>query len=38
MPPEQKKKIIDALHRLSVKYKPFVDALAGDNPTDAKSR
>jgi hypothetical protein len=38
MPPEQKKKIIDALHRLSVKYKPFVDALAGDNPTDAKGR
>ena len=38
MPPEQKKKVIDALHRLSVKYKPFVDALAGDNPTDAKSR
>ena len=39
MPPEQKKKkIIDALHKLSVKYKPFVDALAGDNPTDAKGR
>jgi len=38
MPPEQKKKIIDALHRLSVKYKPFVDALAGDNPADAKPR
>jgi hypothetical protein len=38
MPPEQKKKIIDALHHLSVKYKPFVDALAGDNPADAKSR
>jgi len=40
MPPEQKKKkkIIDALHKLSVKYKPFVDALAGDNPTDAKER
>ena len=38
MPPEKKKKIIDALHRLSVKYKPFVDALAGDNPADAKGR
>jgi hypothetical protein len=38
MPPEQKKKIIDALHRLSVKYKPFVDALAGDAPADGKSR
>ena len=38
MPPEQKKKIIDALHRLSVKYKPFVDALAGDNAAEAKSR
>jgi hypothetical protein len=38
MPPEQKKKIVDALHRLSVKYKPFVDALAGDASADAKSR
>jgi hypothetical protein len=38
MPPEQKKKIIDALHRLSVKYKPFVDALAGDAPAEAKGR
>jgi hypothetical protein len=37
MPPEQKK-IIDALHRLSAKYKPFVDALAGDNPAEAKGR
>ena len=38
MPPEKKKKIIDALHRLSVKYKPFVDALAGDAPAEAKGR
>ena len=38
MPPEQKKKIIDALHKLSVKYKPFVDALAGDAPTETKGR
>jgi hypothetical protein len=38
LPPEKKKKIIDALHRLSVKYKPFVDALAGDTPADAKAR
>jgi len=37
MPPEQKK-IVDALHRLLVKYRPFVDALAGDNPAEAKSR
>jgi hypothetical protein len=38
MPPEEKKKIIDALRRLSTKYKPFVDALAGNDPGDAKAR
>jgi hypothetical protein len=38
MPPEQKKKIIDALHKLSVRYKPFVDALAGDAPAEQKGR
>ena len=39
MPPEQKKKIIDALHKLAVKYKPFVDALAaGDAPAETKGR
>jgi hypothetical protein len=26
LPPEKKKKIIDAIHKLSVKYKPYVDA------------
>jgi len=38
MPPEKKKKIVDALRRLSTKYKPFVDALAGNDPGDAKAR
>jgi hypothetical protein len=38
MPPEQQRKIIDALHHLSVKYKPFVDALAGDAPAEAKGK
>lgn len=31
--PEKKKKIIDAIHKLSVKYKPYVDAFAGDGET-----
>jgi len=30
LPPEKKKKIIDAIHKLSVKYKPYVDAFAHD--------
>jgi hypothetical protein len=30
LPPEKKKKIIDAIHKLSVKYKPYVDALVHD--------
>jgi hypothetical protein len=39
LPPEKKKKIVDALHRLSVKYKPYVDALSGnDAPAAAKDR
>ena len=29
MPAEKKQKIIDALRKISVKYKPFVDALDG---------
>jgi hypothetical protein len=32
MPPEKKQKIIDALRKISVKYKPFVEALEGDTP------
>jgi hypothetical protein len=36
-PPEKKKKIIDALHKLSIKYKPYLDALNGnDAPAAAK--
>lgn len=30
LPPEKKKKIIDAIHKLSVKYKPYVDAFVHD--------
>jgi hypothetical protein len=30
LPPERKKKIIDAIHKLSVKYKPYVDAAVRD--------
>jgi hypothetical protein len=39
MPPEKKQKIIDALRRISTKYKPFVDALEGEGaPAQAKGR
>jgi hypothetical protein len=39
MPPEKKQKIIDALKRISVKYKPFVDALDGqDAPARANGK
>jgi hypothetical protein len=31
LPPEKKKKIVDALHKLSIKYKPYVDALSGND-------
>jgi hypothetical protein len=30
--PEKKKKILDALRKLSSKYKPYFDALSGDVP------
>ena len=33
LPPEKKKKIIDAIHKLSVKYKPYVDAFVRDGET-----
>jgi hypothetical protein len=33
--PEKKKKIIDSLRRLSIKYKPYIDALGDDgSPSD----
>ncbi|MFY9953288.1 hypothetical protein [Bradyrhizobium sp.] len=39
LPPEKKKKIVDALHKLSIKYKPYVDTLSGnDAPAPAKNR
>jgi hypothetical protein len=31
--PEKKKKILDALRKLSSKYKPYLDALNGDVPS-----
>lgn len=35
--PEKKKKIVDALRKLSSKYKPYFDAVAGDNsPGESK--
>jgi hypothetical protein len=37
-PPEKKQKIIDALHRLSLKYKPYFDALGGDSPPAKEGR
>jgi hypothetical protein len=30
LPPEKKEKIVNALRTLSVRYKPYVDAIAGD--------
>ena len=33
LPPEKKKKIVDALRKLSTKYRPYFEALAGDNPS-----
>jgi hypothetical protein len=32
LPPEKKKKIIEALRKLSAKYKPYLDAIGGDEP------
>ena len=30
LPPEKKEKIVNALRTLSLRYKPYVDAIAGD--------
>ena len=30
--PEKKKKIVDALRKLSTKYRPYFEAAAGENP------
>jgi len=35
MPAEKKQKIIDALRKIATKYKPFVEAMEGDNPPAA---
>lgn len=31
LPPEKKKKIVDALRKLSTKYRPYFDAVAGES-------
>jgi hypothetical protein len=36
LPAERKQKIIDALHRLSIKYGPYLQALGGNEPQNAK--
>ncbi len=36
LPPERKQKIIAALRKISVKYKPFVEALEGDTTPPAQ--
>jgi Tfp pilus assembly protein PilN len=36
LPAERKQKIIDALHRLSVKYQPYLQALNSDEPHNPK--
>ena len=36
LPAERKQKIIDALHRLSVKYGPYLQALDGNESRSAK--
>jgi hypothetical protein len=38
LPAEKKKKIVDALRRLSSKYKPYFDALGGDGSLEPKNR
>ena len=38
LPPEKKKKLIDALRRLSSKYKPYLEALNGEPPPQANGR
>jgi hypothetical protein len=39
LPPEKKKKIVDALRKLSSKYKPYLDAIGGDaSPGEPKNR
>jgi hypothetical protein len=37
LPPEKKKKIVDALRKLSAKYRPYFEAVAGEtSPEDSK--
>jgi hypothetical protein len=36
--PEKKKKIVDAVHRLSLKYKPYIDAIGDDVAPDTSGR
>jgi hypothetical protein len=36
LPPEKKKKIVDALRKLSTKYKPYFEALGDASPAEPK--
>ena len=38
LPPEKKQKILNALRKLSTKYKPYQDAIAGENVTGEPKR
>jgi hypothetical protein len=38
LPPEKKKKIVDALRKLSTKYKPYFEAAAGESPSAEPKR
>jgi hypothetical protein len=36
LPPEKKKKIVDALRKLSTKYRPYFEALGDASPAEPK--
>jgi len=38
LPPEKKEKIVSALRTLSLRYKPYVDAIAGDVKSQQQQR
>lgn len=38
LPPEKKQKILNALRKLSTKYKPYLDAIAGENAAGEPKR
>ena len=38
LPAERKQKIIDAIHKLSVKHKPYIDAFSQENASSKQER